>query len=150
MAPTRKCAFCPPRLQQHIQSQNHGIVNFKSSVQTVLKVRVGSFFCVLKKVIIIFFSSTFQNKVIISMSRLIKISGLLSTNYSLLRQTRLSSNLSKQSLFFDTEVQSLMKRLTGLNLDKVFRRRKLGKTPERPIYQFMTQEVKWEKCLKYI
>ena len=83
------------------------------------------------------------------MSRLIKISSLLSTNYSLLRQTRLNSSLSKQSLFFDGEVQSLMKTLTGLDLDKVFRRRKLGKTPERPIYQFMTQEVKWEKCLKY-
>ena len=76
------------------------------------------------------------------MSRLIKISSLLSTNYSLLRQTRLNSSLRKQSLFFDSEVQSLMRKLTGLNLDKVFRRRKLGKAPERPIYQFMTQEVK--------
>ena len=76
------------------------------------------------------------------MSRLIKISSLLSTNYSLLRQTRLSSSLCKQSVFFDSEVQSLMKKLTGLNLDKVFRRKKLGKAPKRPIYQFMTQEVK--------
>ena len=76
------------------------------------------------------------------MSRLIKISSLLSPNYNLLRQTRLNSSLRKQSLFFDSEVQSLMRKLTGLNLDKVFRRRKLGKTPERPIYQFMTQEVK--------
>ena len=43
-----------------------------------------------------------------------------------------------------------MKKLTGLNLDKVFRRRKLGKTPERPIYQFMTQEVKWGNVLQQI
>ena len=76
------------------------------------------------------------------MSRLIRISSLLSTNYGLLRQTRLGSSICKQSVFFDSEVQSLMKKLTGLNLDKVFRRRKLGKTPERPIYQFMTQEVR--------
>ena len=84
------------------------------------------------------------------MSRLIKISSLLSTNYGSLRQTRLSSSICKQSVFFDSEVQSLMKKLTGLNLDKVFRRRKLGKTPERPIYQFMTQEVKWGNVLQQI
>ena len=84
------------------------------------------------------------------MSRLIRISSLLSTNYGLLRQTRLSSSICKQSVFFDSEVQSLMKKLTGLNLDKVFRRRKLGKTPERPIYQFMTQEVRWGNVLQQI
>jgi len=76
------------------------------------------------------------------MSRLIKISRLLCSKSSILSQTRLSSGsaVSKESLFFDSEVQGLMKKLTGLNYDKVFRRKKLGKHSERPIYQFMTQE----------
>ena len=80
------------------------------------------------------------------MSRLIKISRILGLRASVLSQTRLSSSspVAKETLFFDNEVQSLMKKLTGLNLEKVFRRRKLGRPSERPIYHFMTQEVKFE------
>merc|ERR1712043_75417 len=81
-------------------------------------------------------------KVSITMSRLIKMSRLFSNKYNILSQTRFSSSsaVSKESLFFDAEVQGLMRKLTGLNYDKVFRRKSLGKNSERPIYQFMTQE----------
>ena len=95
--------------------------------------------------IIIIFSSNFSEriKVSITMSRLIKMSRLFSNKYNILSQTRYSSSsaVSKESLFFDAEVQGLMRKLTGLNYDKVFRRKRLGKNSERPIYQFMTQEV---------
>ena len=50
-----------------------------------------------------------------------------------------STTVKKENIFFDQEVQNLLKRLTGLNYDKVFRARKLGKDPKRPIYQFMTE-----------
>jgi len=50
------------------------------------------------------------------------------------------SSLHKSRMFFDSEVQNLLTKLTGLNDDKVFKLRKLGKDPERPTYQFMTQE----------
>lgn len=53
---------------------------------------------------------------------------------------RRCSSISRQEVFFRPEVQSLLKRLTGLQYDKVFRRRKLGKVPQRPVYQFMTGE----------
>ena len=53
---------------------------------------------------------------------------------------RYTSTLSKEKLFFNQEVQDLLTKLTGLSYDKVFRRRKLGNDPERPIYQFMTEE----------
>jgi len=60
---------------------------------------------------------------------------------------RCASNLTKEQLFFDTEVQSLLTKMTGLDFEKVFRRRKLGKDPERPIYMFMTGEELEEATL---
>lgn len=44
-------------------------------------------------------------------------------------------------LYFNPEVQSLLKTLTRVNLDKVFRKRKLGdRALEIPTYKFMTDE----------
>jgi len=43
-------------------------------------------------------------------------------------------------MFFDSEIQRLLTKLTGLDDDKVFKLRKLGKDPERPTYEFMTRE----------
>lgn len=43
-------------------------------------------------------------------------------------------------MFFDPSVQKLLLRLQGSDYAKVFRKRKLGVNPQRPIYQFMTQE----------
>ncbi|KAF2903548.1 hypothetical protein ILUMI_02621 [Ignelater luminosus] len=44
-------------------------------------------------------------------------------------------------LYFNPEVQSLLKSLTRVNLDRVFRKRKLGdKALEIPTYKFMTDE----------
>ena len=50
------------------------------------------------------------------------------------------STVSKENLFFNSEVQALLKKLTGLNYEKVYSRKKLGNEPQRPIYQFMTDE----------
>eukprot|EP00092_Neocalanus_flemingeri_P038724 GFUD01042166.1.p1 GENE.GFUD01042166.1~~GFUD01042166.1.p1 ORF type:complete len:345 (-),score=48.84 GFUD01042166.1:57-1049(-) len=74
------------------------------------------------------------------MARLVKFCKFLNTPQLSVTRVRCSSTLQKESLFFDSEVQSLMNRLAGLNYDKVFHLRKLGKDPERPIYQFMTEE----------
>lgn len=56
--------------------------------------------------------------------------------------TRLCSthSLKKDAVFFQPSVQSLLQKLTGMDYDKVFRRRRLGDAPERPVYQFMTEE----------
>jgi len=53
---------------------------------------------------------------------------------------RRCSSLTRQEVFFRPEVQGLLQQLTGVQYDKVFRRRKLGKEPKRPVYQFMTGE----------
>ena len=91
----------------------------------------------LPNVFILFFSfvlNSFQIYVLnIIMSRLIKF---LSSNSHRISNIRYSSSLVKrETIFFDSEVQNLLKKLTGLDYDKVFRRRKLGKDPRRPIYQ---------------
>jgi len=51
-----------------------------------------------------------------------------------------SQTVRKEDLFFDPCVQKLLLRLQGNDYTKVFRKRKLGVEPLRPIYQFMTQE----------
>uniref|UniRef100_A0A1B6LWW5 28S ribosomal protein S22, mitochondrial n=1 Tax=Graphocephala atropunctata TaxID=36148 RepID=A0A1B6LWW5_9HEMI len=43
-------------------------------------------------------------------------------------------------LFFKNEVQTLLRKLTGLNLEKVFASRKLGEKLEPPKYKFMTTD----------
>ncbi|XP_018895984.2 small ribosomal subunit protein mS22 [Bemisia tabaci] len=54
-------------------------------------------------------------------------------------------------IFFKPEVQTLLKKLTGLDINKVFRRRALGETPQPPEYKFMTTaqiQKEMEKTLK--
>jgi len=46
----------------------------------------------------------------------------------------------KQHVFYDSEVQGLLKSLTGLNQQKIFRTRNVGKNIERSVYQFVTEE----------
>jgi len=46
----------------------------------------------------------------------------------------------KDDLFFDEDVQTLLKELTGLNYEKIFRVRKMGQAVQKPVYQFMTEE----------
>ena len=58
------------------------------------------------------------------------------------------STVSKENLFFNSEVQALLKKLTGLNYEKVYSRKKLGNEPQRPIYQFMTDEELNEEFLQ--
>ena len=48
--------------------------------------------------------------------------------------------VKKEDIFFNPEVQSSLQKLAGMEFDKVFRLRKLGNDPVRPIYQFMTEE----------
>lgn len=43
-------------------------------------------------------------------------------------------------MFFDPSVQSLLLKLQGRDHEKVFRTRKLGVNPDKPSYQFMTQQ----------
>ena len=75
------------------------------------------------------------------MSGIIKLTRLASSRNTIQSAIRFNSTtVQKESIFFEQEVQNLLKRLTGLNYDKVFRARKLGKDPVRPIYQFMTEE----------
>jgi len=74
------------------------------------------------------------------MARLVNMCKILSPKMPQVSKIRLSSSLSKEKLFFDAEVQNLLSRMTGLDFEKVFERRKLGKDPERPIYMFMTEE----------
>jgi len=47
---------------------------------------------------------------------------------------------SRQKLFYDEKVQSLLKSLTGLNQQKIFRARRDQKPRERSVYQFLTDE----------
>jgi len=57
------------------------------------------------------------------------------------RNGSVTNNTSpKQLVFCDQEVQTLLRRLTGLNLDKIFRIKKLGHQVQKPVYQFMTEE----------
>jgi len=51
-----------------------------------------------------------------------------------------SQTLKKEQIFFEPVVQDILKRMSGKDYDKVFRRRRLGLTPSRPIYQFMTSD----------
>ena len=51
-----------------------------------------------------------------------------------------STAVTKEDIFFNPEVQSSLQKLAGMEFDKVFRLRKLGNDPVRPIYQFMTEE----------
>jgi len=74
------------------------------------------------------------------MARIVKFCKLLVPPKLHVTRLRCSSSLHKETLFFDSEVQNLLSRLSGLNYEKVFQLRKLGKDPERPIYQFMTEE----------
>jgi len=46
----------------------------------------------------------------------------------------------KDEIFFEKEVQTLLKELTGLNYEKIFRVRKMGQSVQKPVYQFMTEE----------
>jgi len=46
----------------------------------------------------------------------------------------------KDVVFFNPTVQNLLQKLTGMDYEKVFKRRRLGVAPARPIYQFMTEE----------
>jgi len=46
----------------------------------------------------------------------------------------------KQSVFFMEEVQHLLKQVTIVNVEKVFRPRKEGKTIQRSVYQFVTTD----------
>ena len=69
------------------------------------------------------------------MSILVKASRVLTSQYHY-SVVRLNSTIvKKQTIFFDPEVQSLLRGLTGMEFQKVFRLRKLGKKPQRPIYQ---------------
>jgi len=46
----------------------------------------------------------------------------------------------KQTVFYEGEVQQILKTLTGCNVQKVFRARKEGMETKRSVYQFVTQE----------
>ena len=57
-----------------------------------------------------------------------------------------STVVKKESIFFDSEVQTLLRQLTGLDYDRVFRTKKMGTSPHRPIYQewkFHQKQKKW-------
>lgn len=43
-------------------------------------------------------------------------------------------------LFYNNEVQSLLKSLTGFDMNKIFTKRKLGDKLQAPEYKFMTSE----------
>jgi len=62
-------------------------------------------------------------------------------NPSCIRQCSGAVSLpKKQSVFFMDEVQELLKQVTVVNVEKVFRPRKEGKTIERSVYQFVTTD----------
>ena len=102
------------------------------------------------------------------MSQFLSFSRLLqrSTQHALKGQIRLSSGsvggeqqqIRRETLFFDPQMQQLLLRLQGRDHTKVvkkksidltiphlarqvFRTRKLEVNPDRPVYQFMTQQV---------
>jgi len=58
----------------------------------------------------------------------------------LIKQCSTESVVRKQDVFFDSEVQSLLKGLTGLNRKKIFRNRRQGQKIPVPEYQFVTDE----------
>jgi len=60
-------------------------------------------------------------------------------NPKLIRQCT-TSVPKKEVLFFQDEVQNILKSLTGCNTEKVFRPRKEGKETKRSVYQFVTAE----------
>jgi len=74
------------------------------------------------------------------MARLVKTYRFLLPQKLTFSKVRCASSVAKEKLFFDTEVQNLLTKMTGLSFDKVFEKRKLGNSPERPIYMFMTEE----------
>jgi len=76
------------------------------------------------------------------MSRLITTFSRLLRHTSCRFQIRCCSQhaVRKENIFFDPSVQNILLGLQGSNHDKVFRTRKLGVEPDRPIYQFVTQE----------
>lgn len=45
-----------------------------------------------------------------------------------------------EEIFYQEDVQQLLQTLTGMDYDKIFRMRRIGKPAEKPIYQFMTDE----------
>jgi len=51
-----------------------------------------------------------------------------------------AQEVRKENIFFDPTVQTILLRLQGNDYSKVFRTRKLGVEPDRPIYQFITQQ----------
>ena len=88
-----------------------------------------------------FHSTNFLSDVrITKMSILVQASRMLSSKcpLSLVRQN--STSAKKQTIFFDPEVQRILRGLTGLEFQKVFRLRKLGNKPQRPIYQASVYE----------
>ena len=72
------------------------------------------------------------------MSGLIKISRLLTCNSSH-QAIRFNSTVAKETIFFKSEVQSLLRQMTGMDNEKIFRLRREGNDPVKPIYQFMTE-----------
>lgn len=44
----------------------------------------------------------------------------------------------REDIFYQEEVQQLLQSLTGMDYDRIFRMRRIGKAAEKPIYQFMT------------
>ena len=69
------------------------------------------------------------------MSVLVKASRLLMSRNHVSVVRFNSTSVKKQTIFFDPEVQELLRGLTGMEFNKVFRLRKLGNKPQRPIYQ---------------
>lgn len=74
------------------------------------------------------------------MSVLVKASRMLTSkcHHSVVRLN--STSVKKQTIFFDPEVQRILRGLTGMEFQKVFRLRKLGNKPQRPIYQARANE----------
>lgn len=52
----------------------------------------------------------------------------------------LASKSEDHKLFFNSEVQEILKNLTGFDMNKVLSKRKLGEKLEPPQYKFMTSE----------
>ena len=75
------------------------------------------------------------------MSGLIKISRLFnrSSRVKAIRFSSTAPTVAKETIFFNTEVQSWLRQITGVNNEKIFRLRREGTDPQRPIYQFMTE-----------
>jgi len=66
---------------------------------------------------------------------------LYRTEVHVFRQSSVAAGVRKQDIFYDTEVQGILKSLTGRNHDKVFRVRRVGRpATERSVFQFLTDE----------